>query len=198
VVAAFAVLGLVVDRAAGAVERLDLDLADRQVALVVRLVVLGVPQAELDEGEECEGLGGVGRVGQRDLLHLGVLSHRDEEQRLDAQSPALTGDSRVAQTVAALEMVQLGLDWHPRRGPDVATVVDVEVPAAGVGRDVVVPVPRQTPHLGVAVERVAARLVGEQREELLGAQVVDPRVRGVGGRDDVLAGLVIEVAVTHG
>ncbi len=52
VVAPLAVFGLVVDRAV-----LDLDLADREVALVVRLVVLGVPQAELDEAEQRERLG---------------------------------------------------------------------------------------------------------------------------------------------
>ncbi|OIQ79418.1 hypothetical protein GALL_388480 [mine drainage metagenome] len=198
VVAALAVLGLVVDRAARAVERLDLDLADRQVALVVGLVVLRVPQCELDEREQRDGLRGVGRVGQGDLLDLGVLADRDEEQRLDAEPAALTRDPGVPEAVAALEVVEIGLDRHPRRGPDVATVVDVEVATTGVGGDVVVAVARQPTHLRVAVERVPTGLVREQREEPLGPEVVDPRVGGVGRGDDVFTGLVIEVSVPHG
>ena len=36
-----------------------------------------------------------------------------------------------------------------------------------------------------------------QREEVLRAQVVDPRVRSARGRDDVLTGLVVEVPEAH-
>jgi hypothetical protein len=198
VIAALAVLGLVVDRRAVGPVVLDLDLADGEVALVVRLVVLGVPQAELDEREERDRLGLVGRVGERDLLDLGGLAHRHEEERLDGQAAALARDARVPEAVAALEVVEIGLDRQPGRGPHVAAVVHVEVPATGVGRDVVVAVAREPAHLGVAVERVPAGLVGDEREELLRPEVVDPGVRRVGRRDDVLARLVVEVAVTHG
>ena len=198
VVAALAVLGLVVDRRPVRAVLLDLDLADRQVALVVGLVVLRVPQAELDEREERDRLRRVGRVGDRDLLDLGGLAEGHEEQRLDGEPAALARDARVAQAVARLEVVEVRLDRQPRRGPHVAAVVDVEVPAARVGGDVVVAVAREAAHLGVAVERVAARLVRDEREELLGAQVVDPRVRRVRRRDDVLACVVVEVAVPHG
>ena len=59
-VAALAVLGLVVDGRA-----VDLDLADAVVALEVGRVVVGVPEAELDEGEELEGAFCLGVVGDR-------------------------------------------------------------------------------------------------------------------------------------
>ena len=78
VVPALAVLGLVVDRRA-----LDLDLADRVGALVVRHVVQRLEEAELDEGEEGEPLGGLRRVADGDLPDLQVLVGRDEDQLLD-------------------------------------------------------------------------------------------------------------------
>ena len=198
VVAPLAVLGLVVD--GGAVRRvhLHLDLADREVALVVRLVVEGVPERELDVREERDRLRCVRRVGDRDLLDLGVGVVRDEEQALDADAAALAGDPRVAEAVAGLEVVQLRLDRQVGRRPHVAAVVDEQVPATDVRGDVVVAVPRQTAHARVPVEGVAARLVGDQGEELLGTQVVDPRVGGQRRGDDVLACCVVEVPEAHG
>ena len=198
VVAALAVLGLVEHGRPVRAVLLDLDLADRQVALVVGLVVLRVPQAELDEREERDRLRRVGGVGDRDLLDLGGLADGHEEQRLDRDAAALARDARVAEAVPRLEVVQVRLDRQPRRGPHVAAVVDVEVPAAGVRGDVVVAVPREAAHLGVAVERVAAGLVRDEREELLGPQVVDPRIGRVRRLDDVLACLVVKLAVPHG
>ena len=58
VVAPFAVFGRVVD--GGAV---DFDLAQRQVALVVGLVVECIPEVELDEGEQLHRLVGGSGVG---------------------------------------------------------------------------------------------------------------------------------------
>ncbi len=77
VVAALAVLGLVVDRRA-----VDLHLADRQVPLVVVLVVRGVPEAELDEREEPDALRGLRGVLQGDPVHLGGRPERDEVEDL--------------------------------------------------------------------------------------------------------------------
>ena len=79
VVAPLAVLGLVVDHAV-----LDLDLADAIVALEVGRVVLRVPQAELDRGEERQA----GRPSARSLVRRTcqtsrVSPERHEVARLD-------------------------------------------------------------------------------------------------------------------
>ena len=197
VVPTLPVLGAVVDgRSVGTVE-LDLHLGQGQVALVVGLVVVGVPERELQEREEPDGLGLCGVVRQGHLLDLGVAPERDEVQHRGREPTARAGDPRVAHAVPGLERVELGLDRHPRRGPDVTAVVDVEVPTAGVVRDVVVAVAREPTHARIAVEGVPAGGVRDQREELLGPQVVDPRVGGARGRDDVLTGRIIEVPVAH-
>ena len=76
-VAALAVLGHVVDDAV-----LDVDLAGGQVALEVRRVVLGVPQAELDRAEQRQA-GGVGPVvGDPRPPDLERLARRHEVEGL--------------------------------------------------------------------------------------------------------------------
>ena len=151
VVATLAVFGLVVDRAV-----LDLHLADGQVALVVGLVVFRVPQAELDEAEERDRLGSVGRVGERDLVDLGVDVYGDKEQRGHFQPAARARDAGVAHAVAGLEVVEVRLVREVARAPDVAAIVDGEDATAVVDGGVVVAVAREATHLRVAVEAVSA------------------------------------------
>ena len=108
-------------------------------------------------------------------------------------------DDRVAEPVAAGVPVELTLGRLPARVPVVAAVVvaDVQEAAADVERRVVVAIPDQPPQPGVAVERVPAGGVGDERDVVLAAQVVDPRQRRVRARDDVFPSIVVEVAVAH-
>ena len=91
VVAALAVLGHVVDDAV-----LDVDLAGGQVALEVRGVVLGVPQAELDGAEQRQARARRPLVGDPRPPHLERLAGRHEVQRLGADAAAPGRDDRVA------------------------------------------------------------------------------------------------------
>ena len=192
VIAALAILGLVVDGAA-----LDLHLAGGEVALEVGGIVLGVPQAELHEAEQGYVLLGGGFVGQRHTGHQGVHAPGHEGKLLGLQAVLDAGDAGVAQAMAALVAVQLGLYGHPAGGPHAACVVDVEILSAGVGGHVVVAIAGQAQHPGVLVEAVAAAGVAHQGEEFLAAQIVDPGGGGVGAGDDVLPRQVVEVAVLH-
>jgi len=79
-VAPLAVFALVVDHAV-----LDLDLANAEIALEVGCVVVRVPQAELDRGEERQ-IGWLGAaVGERHLpdLERVVQRHKIAQPRLD-------------------------------------------------------------------------------------------------------------------
>ena len=190
-VASLAVLGLVVDDAV-----LDLDLADRVVALEVRRVVLRVPQAELDRAEQRQA----GR--RRPLVRharppdLEGLAERHEVARLRPDPGAARGDGRVAHPVAALVVVELALGRLPAGAPVRAVVVvaEVQVAPAEVERCVVVAVARQPPQPRVPVERVAAGGVRDDPEVVLAAEVVDPGQRRVGSGDDVFASVVVEVS----
>ena len=193
VVAALAVFGLVVDRAAE-----DLHLAGGEVALEVRAVVLRVPEAPLDERREDELLRLLRLVLEREHLHLRVGAVGDEEEQVGADAVLRAGDLRVAEAVAALVEVERRARGLEAGIPDRVAVLDVEVTAVGVQRDVVVAVAREAAQAGVLVERVAAGRVRHEREEVLVAEVVDPGVGRVRRLDDVFAGLVVEVSEFHG
>ena len=59
-------------------ERVVVEVADVQIALEVGSVVLGIPQAELDVGENREAGGLLVPVGQGQLSDFRALSQRDE------------------------------------------------------------------------------------------------------------------------
>src|SRR5690606_2581196 len=154
-------------------------------------VVVGVPQAPLDEAEQLHGLGGLGVVRHLDLMHLVVRADWHEVKGADLDAVTLPGDARVAHAVTALVLLEPGFDGHVRRRPEVTVVVDVEVTSTGVGRDVVVTEARQATETRVAVKAVARSLVRDNAEELLRPEVVDPRVGSLRGGDDVLAVAVV-------
>jgi hypothetical protein len=192
VIAPLAVFRLVIN---GAVD--DFDFAGAEVALVVRHVVVGVPQAKFDVRKELDGLRRFAAIGHGHAVHLGRVPQRNEERLLDADALSLAGNLRVAQAVAALVEIELALDGHVRGRPRVTSVVDVEVAAADVGRRVVVPIARQAAQARVAVKAVATRLMRDQTKEVLAAEVVDPRIRSTRCRDDVFAAGIVEVTESH-
>src|ERR1700730_4286874 len=194
VVAALAVLGLVVDDPVG-----HLDLAGRVVALVVRRVVLCVPEGELDGGEERKlgrRLPVVGDGGPPDLV---ILAARHEVHRLRRDPCPGRLDGRVRQPVPALVGVKRRPGGLPRWRPVItgAVIPQVEVAASGVTGHVVVPVPGEPAQPGVQVPGVASGRVRDGTEVLVRAQVVDPRHRSVRPGDHVLAAIVVEIAVAH-
>ena len=190
VAASLPVLGRVVDRRA-----LDLDLADRVRALEIRHVVEGLVEAELDVGVELQLLRQRAGVANGRLPELGRLAGGHEEEELHLDAVARAEEPRVAETVAALVAVERGLRGLPTGVPHRAAVVDVEVAAAEVERDVVVAVAGQAAQLGVAPEREAAGGVGAEPDQLVLAQVVQPRQRRVRTVDHVLPPRVVELAV---
>ena len=192
VVAALAELCLVEDRAA-----LDLNLRQGKIALVVGLVVLCVPQGKLHKANEVHSLGVVALIGERNHLDLGIALDRNEVQRRGPQAPTASGDARVAHAVTGFELVKFGLVGEVGGAPDISPIIDGEDTSPSVDGHIVVAVTQQAPHLGITVEGVAASGVGNEGEEVLGAQVVDPGVRGVWGGNNVLACCVVEVAVLH-
>jgi hypothetical protein len=191
VVAPLPVLGLVEDHAL-----LDLDLPRREIALEVGRVVPRIPQAELDGGEERQARrlrSFVVNAGPPDLEGLAEW-HEIEDLGRDRTRPRR--DDRVAEPVPARVVVGVSPDRLPRRAPELArrVVAHVDVTPAGVGRDVVVAVPRQPAQPRVAIEGVAAAGVRDDAEVILAPEIVDPGQRGVGSCDDVFTTRVVEMA----
>ena len=196
-----AVFGLVEDAgpaALGPVEGGDLDLADGPGALVVGHVVEGLVEAELLEGEKLGLFPLPRKVRDTDLPDLLVPSGGDEEGELDLEAVLDAEDALVAQAHAAFVAVAARLDRLPARIPDRASVINVEVAAPEVEGDVVVAVAREPSEAGVLPEGVAAPGVGAEAEEVVLAQIVEPGEGGIGSRDHIFAGGVVEIAVIHG
>ena len=192
VVAAVAVFGLVVDGGA-----YYLNTAGGEVSLEIGAVVLSVPEAPLCKGPQLEGLCGAALVCENKLLYLAVVVLRNEECSLSLEPVLSAGDDGVAHTVTALVAVKLSLYRGPAGIPDCVAVLDVEVSAAHVYRDVVVAVTGDTAQTSVLIEAVAACRVGYQREETLGSEVVYPRVGSTGRGNYILAVFVIKMTKFH-
>ena len=73
--------------------------------------------------------------------------------------------------------------------------MDIEVSTTVVHRHTVIAVTGDATELGILIEVVAAARVGNQSEEVLVTQIVDPGERGGGFGDDKLASLVVVVTV---
>ena len=192
VIPALAVLGLVIDGVG-----LQLHLANGEIALKIGAVVHGVPQAELRIGKQrhCAGritLVGDGQPGQQAVVALG-----HQHFLTDGYAVFGAAEDRIAQSVAALILVQLRLRGLPAGVPDGVAVLDVYMKAVAVQRAVVIAVAGQTAETGIPVEGVTAGCVGHQRKKVLAAQVIDPRQRCAGCLDHIFAFCVVEVAKAH-
>ena len=159
VIATLAIFGLVIDDA-----RVDLDLADREIALEVRRVVPRVPQTELDRAEQRQRRGAVPSVRDPGAPDLDGIAERDEEERLRLDPEVLRTDPRVTETVRALVRVEVVVgrlpEWRPELGRRL--IPEVQRAPAEVGGHVVVAVPRHAAEPGVTEEGVAAARVRDQ------------------------------------
>ncbi len=197
VVAALLVFGLVIDDGA-----VNLDLARREVALKVLHVGGSVPEAPLGEREQLQALGLAGEVLEREFLHLAPFLQGNEEEHRGLHAVLLARDAGVAHAVAALVAVEGRLAGFPSGIPDdsllftlSSLLYNIEISSAVVHGHAVVAVARDAAELGVLEERVAAGGIGNQGEEVLVAQVVDPGPGRLGIGDDIFAMCVVEMSV---
>jgi hypothetical protein len=95
----------------------------------------------------------------------------------------------------ALIEIKRRLARLPARVPDGIAVLDVIIASAIIHRHSVISIPQDPAELGVLAEAIATGSIGDEGEEILRAHVVDPRPRGGGIRDDVLAVRVVEMSV---
>src|ERR1035438_244908 len=193
-IAALAILRLVVDYLI-----FDLDLAGAEVPLEVSGIVLRVPKAELDGGEDGEPGGLPAAVGHLELPDFQVLAQRDEVAGLRVDILIAGGDGGIAQAVAAFVMIQWSACGLPGGRPECPALVvpDIDIAAAEIKRGIVVAVACQTPQARIPIERIPAGGVGDDAEVCLAAQVVDPRQGGIGPSDYVFAMLVVKMSVAH-
>ena len=191
-VAAFPVLRFVVDGVP-----LDLHLADGEVALEVGAVVHRVPETELDVGIELYAPHALAAVLYRYTHQKTGVPSRHEQLLRHVYPVLLALQHRIPEAVAAGIAVRLGLYRLPAGIPDGRPVPDVDMKAVRVQRRGVVPIPRQPPQTGVPVKGVAARRVRQQHEEVLAAEIIDPRQGRPRRGDHILPPLVVKMSEPH-
>ncbi len=174
--------------------RLHLHFAGRQVALEILHVGGRIPETPLHETVQLERLAHTARVGQAHPVDLAACAGRHEEQHLCTEAVLLARQARVAHAMPALIRVQRRLARLPAGIPHRIAVLDIEVASARIHRHTVVAVAENAPELGVAAEAVAAGGVGDQREEVVRAHVVDPRPGRIWPGDHIFARGIVEVS----
>ncbi len=192
VVSSLSVLGLVIDGAAD-----DLNFADGEVSLEVGHIVVCIPETELNKAEELEVLLCIGSVCKCDLVKLTGAAHRNH-RGLGSLDAALFGsDLGITETVTALVRVELSLDRLPCDAPYIVVIVYVEVTSACIGGNVVVTITGNSEQSCVLIEAITAGSVGEQSEEVLTSEIVDPRVRCIGTSYAILTCSIVKKTVFH-
>ena len=176
-----------------------LHLAGGEVSLEVGRIVLRIPEAELDEGKQREVLRSVTLILHDHPVDLAGIGYRNKGGQRCCNAVLLSFNDGIAKAVSALVEVERRLRRLPAGVPDrsVLVVTNIVVTAALIERAVVVAVACKTQKLRIFIEVIAARRIGDQPEEVLASQVVDPRQRSLRCFDDVLEGVVVKMPVFH-
>ena len=99
--------------------------------------------------------------------------------------------------MTALIGIQLGLGRLPCRVPDLISLFDIKILAIAVVRNVVVTIAGQAKKLCILIEGISAVCVGNQTEEILVSQIINPGKRCLRSCDDIFHGIIIKVTEFH-
>ena len=164
VVAAFAVFGFVVNRAA-----FHFHFPNAVVALEVGHIVKSIPQAEFHKREQFDFFRSSAFVFQHNPMDFTSVMQRDKGRLRDRQVVFFRSNDRIAHAVAAFIGIQICFDRHPTGIPYGITVFYIEVTATLIVWNVVVAVTCQAQQLCIFIETVPATGVGNQRKEIRAA-----------------------------
>lgn len=93
--------------------------------------------------------------------------------------------------------IESGLYRRPSGVPDLTLIVDVEITSANIHRDVVIAITSDAAHTRILVKMIAARCIGDQREEAFCPKIIDPRIWCLGRRDDIFLCCIVKVTKFH-
>ena len=190
VVAALTILCLVIDGRA-----FHLYLAGGEVALEVLHIGGCIPQAPFGKGEHLEGLRLLRLIFERHLLYLSPSVKRNKEEHTCLHTVLASRNAGIVHTVTALVAVEWSFAGFPSGVPHGVAILDIEIATAIVHRHAVVSVAGDATELGILVEGITTCCVGDEGEEILVAQIIDPRPWGLRIGNHVLAIVVIEMTI---
>ncbi len=192
VIAALAVFGFMEDCGAD-----NLDLAGRKIALEVLAVIGSIPQTPLHIGVQLYFFRFLRAVGELYLFHFAGVIQRDKGKDGGFDSVLAAAEPAVAKAMAALIRVEPGSRRLPCRIPEGIAVLNVEILAVAVVWDIIVAVACDAEQLCILIEGIAAHRVGDNTEEVLVAEIIDPRQRSRRSSDDIFLTGIIKIAEFH-
>ena len=103
----------------------------------------------------------------------------------------------ISHAVTALVTVKFCLGRLPAGIPDCVSILYIYVLSVAVVGNIIVTISCNAQKPCIFIKRIAAACVGDQRKEVLVAQIVDPGKRSLGSGDDILPVCVIEISEFH-
>ena len=189
---AFTVLCLVIDG-----RSVDLNLTGGEVTLEVSHIIHSIPQTELYIRKYREFFWSITLVCKRQFVDLTTASDRYESGQFCLQLIPGAAERRITHSMMAFVGIQIGLCWHPSRIPDGVILLNIVVMSIAVIRNIVVTITCQTKKLRIFIETVTSACIGNQREKILGSQIVDPWEWSLWGCDDIFFSGIIKISVFH-
>ena len=190
-------VGAVVDDVAGHVH-----LENVLGVLKIDQIVVGIPIAGIFHVGECaQAARSLAQVGELDVPALESLPQGNKVCRFRSYPAVLGRDDSVGRPMAALRLVPIqGLAHRLPRGRPVVlalAVAQVDVPPRLIHGERIEPQPQEPSLGGRLVEAVPSGVIGNDGAVFGGAQIVAPRLGGVGAGDDVLLVVIVKVPVLH-
>ena len=136
-------------------------------------------------------------IGQCDPVDFAGIFYRDEGKQIGPDIILSAGDPGIAKTVAAFIAVQRRPGRLPAGVPDRITVFNVVIASALIGWTIIVAVAGQTKKLGIFIEGIAASGIGNQAEEILRAEIIDPGKGCFGSFDDIFLCRIVKMTEFH-
>ena len=151
VVPAFPVFGFLINGGA-----FDLHLSGAQVPLEIPGVIICIPETPFHIGEKLEIFLPGRTVGQGNFLDLAGIFLGNKTQNLSLQAVLFSGETAVAQAVAALIEVQRGFYRLPAGVPYGISLLNIEIVSVVVIGNIIVPIAGHAEKLRIFIEAVAA------------------------------------------
>ena len=145
----------------------DFDFTGRIVALEVGRIILGIPETEFDEGEEIQASIFFIIILNRHSHQQDVVVLRDIEFLSDRDLVLRTADYRITHAMAAFILIQFRPGRLPARIPDGLVILNIDMEAILIQRQVVVAVARDPSQARILIKSIAAGGIRKQREELV-------------------------------
>ena len=173
------------------------DFAGRKVSLEILLVIISIPEAPLNIRKYFEILFPAGFVLNIKKDHFAGVTHGNEVELADSYAVLGRTKAGVSHAMSALITVQLSLGRLPSSIPNSVFILYIYVLSVSVVGNVVIAIACDSQKSCILIKGITSACIGDQSEEVLVPEIVDPRERSSGSCNHILSIGVVEVSEFH-